>query len=334
MTGFYQGKRVAVCGGGGFLGSHVVEELLEAGARVSVIQRSRPEERLASRLGELEFISADLSGIKDCLRTLKGAEIVINTAAQVGGIQYNMVHPGLLFYANSSLGLTILEAARLEGVERFILTSSTCVYPREAPVPTPEEFGLVGEPERSNIGYGWAKRIEELQARFYAEEYGMRLAVVRPSNLYGPRDHFDPAISHVIPALIRRTAQARETLEVWGSGEQTRSFLYVKDAARALLAAGEQYAVGDPVNIGTEEEVTIKELVNLIIKATNRQLVPRFDPSGPVGQPRKAADVSKAKRVLDWKPQYTLEQGLRETVAWYGRQPGPSLATPSIPTHL
>jgi GDP-L-fucose synthase len=297
----------------------LVEELLEAGALVRVVQRSCPAQRLGHCLDRVEFVSADLSNPDQCRRALEGAEMVFSAAALVGGIQYNLAHPGRLFHANACLGLNVLEAARLEGTERFVLTSSTCVYPREAPVPTSEEFGLVGEPEGSNIGYGWAKRMEELAARFYAQEYGMKVAVVRPTNLYGPRDHFEPAVSHVIPALVRRTLEAKNTLEVWGSGAQTRSFLYVKDAARALLAAGEQYATADPVNVGTEEEVTIRELTQLIIEATGRRVAPRFDPTAPEGQPRKVADVSKAKRVLDWQPRYDLRAGLRETVDWYLR---------------
>ena len=317
MTEFFRGKNVAVCGGGGFLGSYVVEELLVAGAHVKVVQRSVPESRLGHCMDRFGFVSADLTLPSDAQRAVTGSEIVFNTAAQVGGIQYNMVHPGLLFYANAALGLNLLEAARLEGVERYILTSSTCVYSREAAVPTTEDLGLFNEPEKSNIGYGWAKRMEELQARFYAEEYGMKIAVLRPTNLYGPRDHFDPSVSHVIPGLIRRTLEAVDTLDVWGSGQQTRSFLHAKDAARALLSAGERYAVADPVNVGTEEEVTIRELVDIIIEATGRKVEAVFDSTAPEGQPRKAADISKAKRVLDWQPEYDLRDGLAETIEWY-----------------
>ena len=326
MNSFYHGKTVAVCGGGGFVGSYVVEELLEAGALVRVVQRSRPEQRLGPHLGPVEFVSADLAVADQARPALEGAEIVFNTTAHVGGIQYNMSHPGLLFHSNSTLGLNLLEAARQVQVERFILTSSTCVYAREAPVPTPEEFGLEGEPEPTNIGYGWAKRLMELEARFYAQEYGMKVAVVRPTNLYGPRDHFDPDISHVIPALIRRTLEAEDTLDVWGPGTQTRSFLYVRDAARALLAAGAQYANAEPLNVGAEEEVTIRQLVDLIIEATGRQVTPRFDASAPEGQPRKAADVSKAGRVLDWRPRYSLRDGLHATVDWYKSQTAASQA--------
>lgn len=317
MSSFYNGKDVAVCGGGGFLGSHVVEELLRSGARVRVIQRSVPTERLGHRLEDVEFVALDLTAPDNCRAALKGIEIVFNTAAQVGGIQYNMAHPGFLFHANASLGLNLLEAARQEGAERFVMTSSTCVYSREAPVPTPEEYGLVGEPEPTNIGYGWAKRMEELGARFHHQEYGMNVAVARLTNLYGPRDHFDTAVSHVIPALIRRTLEAEGTLTVWGSGTQTRSFLFVRDAAQALLAIGEQYPTADPLNLGTDEEVTIRQLVALIIEATGLSVEPRFDASGPEGQPRKAADISKAKRTLDWRPRYALKDGLPEAVEWY-----------------
>jgi GDP-L-fucose synthase len=286
MSGFYKGKSAVVCGGGGFLGSHVVDGLLKQGAKVKVSQRSRPVERLGPVLDQVEFISADLTDLEQCRRAVAGSDVVFNTAAQVGGIQYNRVHPGMLFYANASLGLHLLEASRLENVERFVLTSSTCVYPSDAPVPTREEYGLVGEPELNNIGYGWAKRTEELAGRFYAEEYGLSIATVRPTNLYGPRDHFDPEVSHVIPALIKRVMEVDDVLDVWGDGGQTRSFLYVEDAADALLAAGEQLMSPEAVNVGTDEEVTIKELVDLIIQSSGRKVEPRFDPSAPVGQIR------------------------------------------------
>ena len=320
VSSLYDGKTVAVCGGGGFLGSHLVEDLLRAGARVRVVQRSHPEKRLGHCLDQVEFVSADLTSLAECRRSLQGIEIVCNTASQTGGIQFNSAHPGLTFQANASLGLNLLEAARLEGAERFILTSSACVYPREAPVPTPEEFGLAGEPEQTNLGYGWAKRMEELGARFYAEEYRMKVAVVRLTNLYGPRDRFDPAVSTIVAALIRKILEAEDTLEVWGSGRQTRSFLYVKDASRALLDAGESYVTADPVNIGSGEEVTIRDLVDLLIQVTGRRLSPRYDPTAPVGQPRKCVDVAKARRVLGWRPHYSLRDGLSETVKWYAEE--------------
>ena len=316
-TEYYSGKVITVCGGGGFLGSFLVEELLANNAKVRVVQRSSPDERLGHIKGDIDFLAADLTNLDQCQQAVSGADIVFNVAAQVGGIQFNRIHPGKLFYANASMGLQLLEASRLEGIERFVLTSSTCVYPREAPVPTSEEFGLIGEPEQSNIGYGWAKRAEELAARFYSEEYGMNIAVIRPTNLYGPRDHFDPEISHVIPALIRRTFEVENTLKVWGSGEQTRSFLYVEDAAKALLIAGEQLTTSDPLNIGTEEEFTIRELVDLIIECSGQAVKPWFDTTAPEGQPRKAADISKSKQLLKWRPSYNLASGIQKTVDWY-----------------
>ena len=316
-TEYYSGKVITVCGGGGFLGSFLVEELLANNAKVRVVQRSSPDERLGHIKGDIDFLAADLTNLDQCQQAVSGADIVFNVAAQVGGIQFNRIHPGKLFYANASMGLQLLEASRLEGVDRFVLTSSTCVYPREAPVPTSEEFGLIGEPEQSNIGYGWAKRAEELAARFYSEEYGMNIAVIRPTNLYGPRDHFDPEISHVIPALIRRTFEVENTLKVWGSGEQTRSFLYVEDAAKALLIAGEQLTISDPLNIGTEEESTIRELVDLIIECSGQEVKPWFDTTAPEGQPRKAADISKSKKLLKWQPSYNLASGIQKTVDWY-----------------
>lgn len=312
VSSFFMGKKVLVTGGGGLLGSHVVEELVKAGADVVVAQRSKPD------LPQTRFKKADLLRMEDCLEATRGAEMVLHLAAEVAGLQYNLAHPATMFSRTSTMALNVLEAARAQGVERFLYMSSNCVYSPSAPIPYREEDGFWGEPDQSVIGYGWAKRLGELGARFYANEFGLKVAIVRPANLYGPRDKFDPEKSHVIPALIRRVFEAQDSLEVWGSGTQRRTFLYARDAARGALLALEKYAVADPVNITTDEEVTIAELANLIVRLSGKNLRLRLNPAGPEGQLRKSADSTKMRKVLGWTPEYTLEQGLRETIEWYG----------------
>jgi GDP-L-fucose synthase len=210
----------------------------------------------------------------------------------------------------------MMEAAKTNEVERFLSTSSTCIYSPSVPTPYREEDGFLGEPDPSNIGYGWAKRMGELGARFYAQEYRMKIGIARLANLYGPRDNFDTERSHVIPAIIRRVFQSDHFLEVWGSGNQVRSFLYVKDAAIGLMSVLEKYATGDPLNIGTNEQFTIRQLAELVIELSGKPLALKFDVSKPEGQMFKTTDVSKMKRILDWEPGYILRQGVKETMAW------------------
>jgi len=321
MTSFYKGKNVLVAGGGGFIGSHLVELLVESGARVRVAQRTYPSKNLTAALSKIEFVPADLSQLEECLKATKGMEIVFDLAAKVGGVQYNTNHPATMFFRDSILSLNMLEAARVERVDRFMCASSTCVYSPTATVPNLEEDGFKDNPDESNIGYGWAKRVAELGAKFCAREFGMKIAIVRPANIYGPRDNFDSETFHVIPALIRRVFESTGSIDVWGSGNQTRSFIYVKDAVRAMMLATEKYAVVDPINIGTDEEITIKELIELIIRISGKDLAVRFDTSKPEGQIRKAAGISRIREKLNWSPSYSLEEGLKETIEWFKEVP-------------
>jgi len=321
MTSFYKGKNVLVAGGGGFIGSHLVELLVESGARVRVAQRTYPSKNLTAVLSKIEFVPADLSRLEECLKVTKGMEIVFDLAAKVGGVQYNTNHPATMFFRDSILSLNMLEAARVERVDRFMCASSTCVYSPTATVPNMEEDGFKDNPDESNIGYGWAKRVAELGAKFCAREFGMKIAIVRPANIYGPRDNFDSETFHVIPALIRRVFESTGSIDVWGSGNQTRSFIYVKDAVRAMMLATEKYAVVDPINIGTDEEITIKKLIELIIRISGKDLAVRFDTSKPEGQIRKAAGISRIREKLNWSPSYSLEEGLKETIEWFKEVP-------------
>ena len=311
---FWKGKRVLVTGGEGFIGSHLVELLLAAGAKVRVADRS-PKRWLEG--APVERHKTSLASVADCRQAAEGQEAVFHLAGRVAGVSYNQAHPGTMLRENVLLNTNMLEGARLAGVERFLVVSSACVYRRDAPVPTPETEGFVDDPEPTNFGYGWAKRVAEVQARAYALEFGMKIGVARPYNAYGPRDHFDSESSHVIASLVRRVNAGEDPLVVWGGGEQSRSFLYVRDFADGLMRVLESHPTPDPINLGADEEVKIKELVSLICELSGRSPKLVYDASKPTGQPRRSCDGTKALKVLGWRPRTTLREGLRETIEWY-----------------
>lgn len=316
---FWDRKRVLVTGGAGFVGSHLVEELGRQGRGVKVTVADRAERLRKSGLGSLpgvRLMKADLFDPADCLKACRGQDVVLNLAAKVGGVAYNAAHPGSMFHDNMLLSLQALEAARRSGVERFLVVSSACVYQRHCPIPTPESEGFVGWPEDTNEGYGWAKRMAEFQAAAYHKEYGMKVAIARPYNCYGPRDHFDPELSHVVAALIRRVLEGENPVRVWGNGSQTRAFLYVEDFARGLLAVTERYAECDAVNLGSDEEVGVGELVRLILRLAGSKAKVRFDPAEPSGQPRRNCDTRKARDKVGFEARVGLEEGLRRTIEW------------------
>jgi GDP-L-fucose synthase len=321
---FWDGKRVLVTGGAGFTGSHLVELLLKTGKGVKVTVAddfsSGSKENLRGVFGRIRFLKADLRLPKACSAACRGQEVVLHLAARIGGVGYNVAHPATMFRENILLSTHVLEAARKAGVERFLMTSSACVYPRFCKVPTPETEGFRDWPEPTNEGYGWAKRMDEFQAMAAHKEFGLKVAIARPYNTYGPRDDFDPETSHVIPALIRRVFSGEDPLRVWGNGRQSRSFLYVEDAARGLLETAERYAECDPVNLGTREEVTIAELVSLIVGLSGARPKIEFDPSKPTGQPRRNCDTRKALRKAGFKARVGLREGLRRTIEWYLRR--------------
>lgn len=318
---FWNRKKVLVTGGGGFIGSHVVERLVSSdrGARVTVAARMTPENKrnLSAVIKDVRVIKADLRDPAACRRACKGQDVVLNMAGVVGGVGYNSRHHGSLFRDNMTLALNMIEAARLEQVSRYLVVSSACVYARDCVIPTPENEGFRGEPEQTNRGYGWAKRMAEYLGRAYAEEYGMKIAIVRPYNAYGPRDHFEPEKSHVIAALIRRVCKGENPLKVWGDGKSTRSFLYVEDFARGIIDVAEKYPKADPVNIGSASEVSIKDLARAVMAAAGRDGRIIFDPSKPSGQPRRTCDTTKARKTAGFQAAIPLAEGLRRTVAWY-----------------
>ena len=316
---YWAGKSVLLTGGTGFIGSHLVEALLARGAHVRIVGRNR--ERLQAVLGEradqVEFLEGDLMSSAFVCRACAGMEAVFNLAAQVAGVGYNSRHPGTIFTNNVAIGLNVLDAAAREGVERFLCVSSACVYRRHCTVPTPESEGFLDDPEPTNFGYGWAKRLLEIQARCYAQEFPIKIGIVRPYNAYGPRDNFEWETSHVIPALIRKAVERHDPIMVWGDGTQTRSFLYVSDFVEGLLLALECYPECDPVNIGTDEEVTIADLVRMIVELVGSKARIVFDASRPAGQPRRNGDFSKAREKLGFEPEVSLKEGLYRTIRWY-----------------
>jgi GDP-L-fucose synthase len=316
---FWQNKHVLVTGGSGFIGSHLVDRLLSAGAVVRVCGRSQKHlvRFLGQNAAEVEFIEGDLTSLEFAQQACRGQDIVFHLAATVAGVGYNSTHPGSIFFDNTAIGLNILEAAVRSDVERICLTSSACVYRRHCTVPTPETEGFLDDPEPSNLGYGWAKRFLEVQGRCYAHEYPIKIALPRPYNAYGPRDDFEWETSHVIPALIRKVLEGQNPIKVWGDGSQTRSFLYVSDFVEGLMLTLERYPECEPINIGADEEVTIADLIKLIIEFAGSQAQIEFDLTKPGGQPRRIGDYSQARDLLGFEAKVSLAEGLRRTINWY-----------------
>ena len=307
-------------GGGGFIGSHLVERLLESGAKVKVadVVASRTANgNLAALKNAIEFEEANLTHPNTCKKICRGADIVMHLAARVRGIGYNVKHHGEMFFANALMNLQVMEAARLASVERYLCVSTVGVYPKACAVPTPEEDGLKEEPESSGFGYGWSKRQAEVQARCYKEQYGMKIAIVRPYNVYGPRMHFDSETAPVISSQIKKVLDATDVITVWGNGEQTRSFTYVSDEVEGMMLAVEKYPQADPLNIGSSEEITIKDLVRLIARLAGKNLQIEFDTTKPCGAVRRCPDISKATRLIGYYPKVTMEKGLKQTIDWY-----------------
>jgi GDP-L-fucose synthase len=317
---FWDGKNVLVTGGTGLIGSHLVEMLIDKGAHLRTIVHSRPPTQIfpPRHLNKIEFIKGDLTRWESCKRAVKDMNAVFHLAAFVGGVGRNVAHPAGMYTPNMLMQTQMIEAARIQDVDRYLYTSSACIYPAKCKIPISEEEAWKGPPEPTNATYGWVKRMGELQAQAYANEYGMKIAVVRPFNAYGPRDNFDPETSHVTPGLIRKAIEKQNPFRVWGSGEPSRDFVYATDIARGMLLALEKYVVADPLNIATGREIKIKDLANLILKLADHK-PPKiiFEKGKPLGQPRRRGSVAKAKKTIGFEAKVSLEEGLKRTIDWY-----------------
>jgi GDP-L-fucose synthase len=305
---YLQGKRICVTGGAGFLGQVVQKKLRERGA----------EEIYVPLIEEFNLVEAgDIQRMLDIARP----DIIIHLAAHVGGIGANRLHPAEFFYDNLMMGVQLIHQAWQRGVEKFVAIGTVCAYPKFTPVPFKEENLWGGYPEETNAPYGLAKKMLLVQAQSYRLQYGFNAIFLLPVNLYGPGDNFDPASSHVIPALIRKCVEAEESgineVEVWGDGSPTREFLYVDDAAEGIVLATERYNSADPVNLGSGFEISIKDLARLIARLTgyNGRLV--WDSNKPNGQPRRALDISRAEQNFGFKARVNFEEGLKRTIEWY-----------------
>jgi len=301
-------KRVMVTGGAGFLGRHVVAQLRRTGCQQIIIPRSQ------------EY---DLTRETDIYRLLhkERPHVIMHLAAKVGGIGANRKYPGTFLYQNLIMGVQLIEASRRLGVEKFVMVGTICSYPKFTPVPFRESDLWNGYPEETNAPYGLAKKMLLVQLQAYKQEFGFNGVNVLLVNLYGPGDNFDLESSHVIPALIRKCIEAQErgekVVSVWGTGQPTREFLYVEDAAEALVRATEVLETPEPVNIGSGQEISIADLAHLIARKTGFTGEIRFDPSMPDGQPRRCLDVTRARQWLGFTAKTSLEEGLEKTIAWY-----------------
>lgn len=318
---FWQKRRVCVTGGAGFLGSFVTEKLRARGAAEVFVPRSENYNLVEQ---------ADIDRMLDDSRP----DVIIHLAALAGGIGANRARPADFFYINLMMGVQLMHAAWKRGVDKFVAIGTICAYPKFTPLPFREENLWDGYPEETNAPYGLAKKMLLVQAQAYREQYGYNAIYLLPVNLYGPRDNFNLETSHVIPALVRKCieAQARGDKQVtlWGDGSPTREFLYVEDAADGILLAGERYNGSEPVNLGSGNEISIRNLAEMIARMTGFEGELVWDPSKPNGQPRRALDVSRAEQFFGFRAQTPFEEGLRKTIDWYRAQAEKSAAGDAV----
>lgn len=305
---FWQDRKVCVTGGAGFLGSFVLEKLRQRGVK----------DIFVPKIEDYNLVERD-----DILRMLDDAnpDLIIHLAASVGGIGANQAHPADYFYDNLMMGVQLIHEAWKRGVDKFVAIGTICAYPKFTPLPFKEDDIWNGYPEETNAPYGLAKKMLLVQAQAYRQQYGYNAIFLLPVNLYGPRDNFNPASSHVIPALIRKCIEAQEggqkEIVVWGDGSPTREFVYAEDAAEGIILASERYNDPDPVNIGSGFEISIKDLVEKIVELTGFQGSIVWDTSKPNGQPRRRLDVQRARERFGFEAQVEFEEGLRRTIKWY-----------------
>lgn len=303
---FWKDKKVLITGGTGFLGKHVVAKLKER----------KPKSIKA--IGSKDF---DLRNIDEARKAVKGIDVVIHLAANVGGIGYNMEKPADLFEDNLLMGVNMMKASRESGVKKYVAVGTICSYPKFAPIPFKEEALFTGYPEETNAPYGLAKLMQLVQAQSYRKQYNFNAIFLLPVNLYGPGDNFNPNSSHVIPALIKKfidaKSKSKKEVVIWGTGKATREFLYVEDAAEAIVLAAEKFDKSDPVNIGASFEISIRDLATLVKELTEFKGKLTWDTTKPDGQPRRKLDTSLAKKEFGFVSKTKFEDGLRRTIDWY-----------------
>ncbi len=308
MTDFFKDRRIVVTGGAGFLGQYVLDGL----------KRRSCKNILVPKIEDYDLIKS--SEVKRMYDNMK-PDIVIHLAAVVGGIGANREHPGKFFYENLMMGVQLIEEGRLRTIEKFVAIGTICAYPKFTPVPFKEEDLWSGYPEETNAPYGLAKKMLLVQSQAYRQEYGFNSIFLLPVNLYGPGDNFNPASSHVIPAIIKKCIDAQrqgvDYIECWGTGAASREFVYVGDAAEGILLATEFYNGSEPVNIGAGFEITIKDLVQRIVKLTGFEGEVRWDSSKPDGQPRRCLDTSRARKLFGFEAKTDFDTGLKATIDWY-----------------
>ena len=307
MSDFWQSRKVLVTGGNGFLGRVVVNQLRARGAQVE-----------APRKADYDLT---VPGRAEAMLAEHAPTHVIHLAARVGGIGYNQAAPAPLYLDNLLMGTHVIEACRHAGIEKTVLLGTVCSYPKFTPVPFREESLWDGYPEETNAPYGVAKKAHQLHAQVNAQQYGQQFAYLIPTNLYGPGDKFHPSVSHVIPALIKKCVEAKEAgadhIDVWGTGSASREYLYVEDAAAAIVLAAENHNGTEPINLGADREITIRETAEAIAEVTGFTGTLKWDPTKPDGQPRRRIDPGRAAELLGWKASMDFKEGLRRTVDWY-----------------
>ena len=306
----YDDRKVLVTGGSGLVGHFLTDLLVAEGAKVRVVVNKKPAPK------NVEVVHGDLTKMNSCVKAVKGMDFVFHLAQVTGGVAKNQADPVGMFTPNLLMNTNMLEAARSENVERYLFPSSICIYSDMEVFK--EELGWEGRPHSTNEAYGWVKRMGELQAQLYHKEYGMKIAIVRATNTYGPYDNFDLQTSHVIPAIIRKTIEKQDPLTVWGNSNVTRDFIYAKDVASGDLLALESYPIADPVNLATGRSVSIRELITLILDLSNHhpsKII--FDDSKPAGQCRRVVSTKKAQKNIGFSAKISLAEGLKETIKWF-----------------
>lgn len=306
MSSFWKQKKILITGGAGFLGKYIVNLVKKRGAINIFVPRSR---------------NCNLTNRRNCKKAVAGKDLVIHLAARVGGISFNLNSPGEQFFENIIMDVQLMEEARLAGVKKFVAIGTVCSYPKFTQIPFKEENLWDGYPEETNAPFGLAKKMALVQSQAYRKQYNFNSIFLILTNLYGPGDKFDPKASHVIPALIKKVFEAKRAgkdfIEVWGSGKATREFLYVEDAAEAIVLATEKYDEPEPINIGSGEEISIKNLAKLICKLCKFEGKIVWNKSMPDGQPHRRLDITKAEELFGFRTKTKLEDGLKRTINWY-----------------